>query len=85
MSQQIRFRSGIGAARAISISGLVEWKPQAISADEQRALAAAYVDARREYEDRLDQVYPELDPRAAVALLTGGQGGGSCIADRWTV
>lgn len=39
-------------------SAAVEWKPQAISTDKTRALAAAYVDMR-EYEDRLDQVYPE--------------------------
>lgn len=39
-------------------SHLVEWKPQAVSADKQRALAAAYVDMR-EYEDRLDQVFPQ--------------------------
>jgi hypothetical protein len=50
-------------------SGLVEWKPQAISADKQRALAAAYVDMR-EYEDRLDQVYPEWESSAQF-LLTG--------------
>lgn len=39
-------------------SAAVEWKPQAISADKTRALAAAYVDMR-EYEDRLDQVFPD--------------------------
>jgi len=36
----------------------VEWKPQAISADKKRALAAAYVDMR-DYEDRLDKVFPQ--------------------------
>jgi hypothetical protein len=39
-------------------SNLIEWKPQAVSADKKRALAAAYVDMR-EYEDRLDQVFPQ--------------------------
>lgn len=39
-------------------SAAVEWKPQVISADKTRALAAAYVDMR-EYEDRLDQVFPD--------------------------
>jgi len=39
-------------------SHVVEWKPQALSADKKRALAAAYVDMR-EYEDRLDEVFPQ--------------------------
>ncbi|MDT8896650.1 Rad52/Rad22 family DNA repair protein [Thermanaerothrix sp. 4228-RoL] len=50
-------------------SGLVEWKPQAISADKQRALAAAYVDMR-DYEDRLDKVFPQWTSSAQF-LLTG--------------
>ncbi len=50
-------------------SGLVEWKPQAISADKQRALATAYVDMR-EYEDRLDQVYPEWSSTAQFLLTS---------------
>jgi hypothetical protein len=36
----------------------IEWKPQALSADKKRALAAAYVDMR-DYEDRLDKVFPQ--------------------------
>jgi len=39
-------------------SHVVEWKPQVVSADKKRALAAAYVDMR-DYEDRLDQVFPQ--------------------------
>lgn len=48
-------------AEALSVpfySSSVEWKPQAVSADKKRALAAAYVDMR-EYEDRLDKVFPQ--------------------------
>jgi len=39
-------------------SHLVEWKIQALSPDKKRALVAAYVDLR-EYENRLDQVFPQ--------------------------
>jgi len=38
--------------------GEIEWKPQALSADKKRALAAAYVDMRS-YQDRLDLVCPD--------------------------
>ncbi len=39
------------------LSSAIEWKPQVVSKDGKRALAAAYVDMR-EYEDRLDKVAP---------------------------
>ncbi len=79
-----RFRSHIGAV-AISISGLVEWKPQAISADKQRALAAAYVDMRVAMRIvwiryiRSGILEPQLpaDGRTRWRQLV--------IADRWTV
>jgi hypothetical protein len=50
-------------------SGLIEWKPQATTPDKKRALAAAYVDLR-EYEDRLDQVYPEWS--SSVQFMVSG-------------
>ncbi len=44
----------------------IEWKPQVISADRKRALAAAYVDLR-EYQERLDSVCPSWS--SAVTFL----------------
>ncbi|RCK72749.1 MAG: hypothetical protein ANABAC_1283 [Anaerolineae bacterium] len=48
----------------------IEWKPGAISKNKDRALALAYVDARR-YQERLDFVCPEWSSR--VELLADGR------------
>ena len=46
------------AALVVPFPGqFIEWKPQATTKDNQRALAAAYVDPRR-YQQRLDEVVP---------------------------
>lgn len=51
-------------------SEYVEWKPQSISKDGKRAIAAAYVDARR-YQERLDLVCPGWSSH--IELLANGQ------------
>lgn len=51
-------------------SGYVEWKPQQVSKDGTKALAAAYVDARR-YQERLDQVCPDWSSK--IELLADGR------------
>ncbi len=48
----------------------IEWKPQSVSKDGKRALAAAYVDARR-YQERLDLVCPGWSSH--IELLANGQ------------
>jgi hypothetical protein len=50
--------------------GLVEWKPQVVSRDGTRALAAAYVD-QREYQKRLDAVVPGWGSRYDIVLAAG--------------
>lgn len=51
-------------------SEYVEWKPQSVSKDGKRAIAAAYVDARR-YQERLDLVCPGWSSH--IELLANGQ------------
>jgi len=48
----------------------VEWKPQQVSKDGGKALAAAYVDARR-YQERLDLVCPDWSSR--IELMADGR------------
>ncbi len=48
----------------------VEWKPQQVSKDGGKALAAAYVDARR-YQERLDLVCPDWSSR--IELMAEGR------------
>ncbi len=48
----------------------VEWKPQQVSKDGGKALAAAYVDARR-YQERLDLVCPDWATK--IELFDGGR------------
>ncbi len=48
----------------------VEWKPQQVSKDGTKALAAAYVDARR-YQERLDLVCPDWSSR--IELMADGR------------
>ncbi len=51
-------------------SEYIEWKPQSLSKDGKRAIAATYVDARR-YQERLDRVCPGWSSR--IELLADGQ------------
>ncbi len=51
-------------------SAYIEWKPQSVSKDGKRALAAAYVDARR-YQERLDLVCPGWSSH--IELAANGQ------------
>lgn len=51
-------------------SKYVEWKPQQVSKDGTKALAAAYVDARR-YQERLDLVCPDWSSK--IELLADGR------------
>lgn len=51
-------------------SEYIEWKPQSVSKDGKRAIAAAYVDARR-YQERLDLVCPGWSSH--IELLANGQ------------
>lgn len=48
----------------------VEWKPQQVSKDGGKALAAAYVDARR-YQERLDLVCPDWS--SCIELIADGR------------
>ncbi|GIV65543.1 MAG: hypothetical protein KatS3mg046_803 [Bellilinea sp.] len=51
-------------------SKYVEWKPQQVSKDGTKALAAAYVDARR-YQERLDLICPDWSSK--IELLADGR------------
>jgi hypothetical protein len=70
MSQQFDFDQVLEALKEPFPSAYVEWKPQSVSKDGKRALAAAYVDARR-YQERLDLVCPGWSSR--IELLANGQ------------
>ena len=70
MSQNVDFTQILEALQEPFPSSYVEWKPQTVSKDGKRALAAAYVDARR-YQERLDLVCPDWLSR--IELLANGQ------------
>lgn len=70
MSQHFDFDQVLEALKEPFPSAYVEWKPQSVSKDGKRALAAAYVDARR-YQERLDLVCPGWSSR--IELLANGQ------------
>jgi len=67
---EINFSQLLEALQEPFPSEYIEWKPQSVSKDGKRALAAAYVDARR-YQERLDLVCPGWSSH--IELLANGQ------------
>ncbi|MEJ5201120.1 MAG: Rad52/Rad22 family DNA repair protein [Anaerolineales bacterium] len=67
---QFDFSQILAALQEPFPSEYIEWKPQSVSKDGKRAVAAAYVDARR-YQERLDLVCPGWSSH--IELLADGQ------------